>query len=86
MIHTLADLDKSHADDEAQGQQLPGCEHILNTGSPAHTEAVHPGQQHWETEKSLISTVLIATIHTVVCTTIISNGLQHLKFVIIYFE
>lgn len=44
---TLEHLDKAHADDERQGQQLPAGEDVLDAGGPAHAGAVHPGQKHW---------------------------------------
>lgn len=43
---TFANLDHTHDNDEAQGQELPCSEDILNTSGPSHTVAVHPRQQH----------------------------------------
>lgn len=43
---TLADLHDAHDDDEGEGQQLAGGEHVLHPGGPPHTRAVHPCQQH----------------------------------------
>lgn len=44
---TLEDLDKAHANDEGQGQQLPAGEDVLDARGPAHAGAVHPRQEHW---------------------------------------
>lgn len=43
---TLADLHDAHDDDEAEGQQLAGGEHVLHPGGPPHAGAVHPREQH----------------------------------------
>lgn len=43
---TFAYLDETHDYDEAQSQKLASSEDILYTCGPAHTVAVHPGQQH----------------------------------------
>lgn len=46
MTPTFADLYNSHDDDQAQGQELPSCENVLNPGSPPHTGAVDPCEEH----------------------------------------
>lgn len=49
---TLEDLDKAHANDEGQGQQLPASEDVLDACGPAHAGAVHPRQEHWGGKES----------------------------------
>lgn len=43
---TFKDLNKSDHYDEPQSQKFAYCENILNPRGPAHTGAVHPGQEH----------------------------------------
>lgn len=39
---TFADLHDAHDDDEAEGQQFAGGEHVLNPGGPSDAGAVDP--------------------------------------------
>ena len=57
---TFADLYDAHDNDEAQRQQLPSSEDILDTCSPAHTGAVHPCQQHcqWQVDNDKKGTMI----------------------------
>lgn len=50
---TLADLHDAHDDDEGEGQQLAGGEDVLHPGGPPHAGAVHPCEQHWNTQSVL---------------------------------
>lgn len=45
-ILTFADLYNPHDDDQGQGQELPGCENVLNPGGPPHTGTVDPCEEH----------------------------------------
>lgn len=45
---TSEDLNEAHHDDERQSQKLPNGENVLDPRRPAHTGAVHPGQEHWK--------------------------------------
>lgn len=46
MILTFADLYNPHDDDQGQGQELPGCENVLNPSGPPHTGTVDPCEEH----------------------------------------
>lgn len=43
---TFVDLEQSHSYNEAQGQQFPYSEDVLDTCGQTHTEAVHPCQKY----------------------------------------
>lgn len=43
---TFVDLKQSHNYNEAQGQELPDSEDILNACGQTHTEAVHPCEKY----------------------------------------
>lgn len=43
---TSKDLDESDNYDEYQSEEFPYSENILDPGRPAHTGAVHPGQEY----------------------------------------
>lgn len=45
-VFTSTDLDEPHHDDENQSQEFSYSENILYPCCPAHTGAVHPGQEH----------------------------------------
>lgn len=61
---TLADLHDAHDDDEGEGQQLPGGEHVLNSGGPPHAGAVHPCQQHYMHKNTVKHRVRWYTVYT----------------------
>lgn len=44
---TFADLDKSDHNDENQCQKFSHSEDVLDPRSPAHTVAIHPGEEHF---------------------------------------
>lgn len=45
-VLTSTDLDDSDHYDEYQSEELSNSENILDPCRPAHTGAVHPGQEH----------------------------------------
>lgn len=60
---TLADLHQAHDDDEGEGQQLAGGEHVLHPGGPPHAGAVHPRQQHWTRTNETRHSAELTPIH-----------------------
>jgi len=50
MVLTLADLYKTHDDNENEGQKFPCSEDILYPCCPTHAGTIHPCQQHWNTQ------------------------------------
>lgn len=49
---TVEDLDQADHNDETQSHEFPHGEDVLDPGGHTNTGAVHPGQQHWNTETS----------------------------------
>lgn len=44
---TFTDLDKSYHDDENQSEEFAHSENVLDPRRPAHTAAVHPGEEYY---------------------------------------